>query len=686
MFIKGTLFYLFLTLILSICFLYSKAIVLLILIELVFIYVFVRVDYKLAILLCIAFIFMMFYKVNVIPSVDETFVSLQAKVIEVKEKYIIANSENINYLVYINEDITLYKNDSIQIIGEVSLIEKDLDIDVFEFADYLKNKRVFYQIDYKQIELINHNFTISSKTTNYLTQNLTEESYAMCKMLLFNDKYADIDNYESLKKINAIHLFVVSGFHITFLFSIIEKVFRKTSKLSVIMGIFVCFSYLFILDFSISATRAVISLTLLKLFSKYLNSLDCMSIAGIILLLIEPLNVYSYSFIMSFMMTFIIIISNKIYCKYNKIKQSLIISLISFISMIPIQLILNYEINFISLLSNFVLSYIVAGIFVLCFFSIVFSFINGNIFGVVYRIFNEVISLISSLETTILFGNMPILATIIYYILFFLTLIFIERKRLKASLLSSGLLFMCLLLLYGRHYINPFQRVTFLNVYQGDCTIIQDSFSDNVMLVDTGGLLNYDIASKKIIPYLRYHGIKDIDIIVITHDDFDHNGALNSLCSLYNVKQVITDNSIQTVTLGKLTFNNINTINNDSTDENDGSIVLYGQIGGLNFLFTGDISSKIEHELITYYSDLDVDILKVAHHGSKTSTSDSFVNFINCDYAIISVGENNFYGHPNKEVLNTLDKHNVTVYRTDINGTIRFNIKNKIFYFIETAK
>ena len=205
------------------------------------------------------------------------------------------------------------------------------------------------------------------------------------------------------------------------------------------------------------------------------------------------------------------------------------------------------------------------------------------------------------------------------------------------------------------------------------------------MLIDTGGLSNYDIASKKIMPYLNYHGIRKIDIVVITHEDYDHCGALESLSNQIKIDKVIKDPSIKEVTLGKITLTNINDYYTDSSDENDSSIVLYGNICSLNFLFTGDISSTIESKMIKDLNELDVEVLKVAHHGSKYSTSEEFVNFISPEYAIISVGRN-YYGHPTKEVIDILNDNNVIIYRTDENGSIR--IKGKIFdnWFIESAK
>ena len=262
--------------------------------------------------MCVIFVFFLFYKINTKMPVETMCFDEQFKVIEVKEKYIIAIKDSIRYLIYIEPEQVFYKNDIINVIGEVKTIEKDLDIDVFEFSDYLKNKRVFYLLDAKNIELIISNKTLSQRIVDFCCSKLTDDSYYMSKMLLFNDKRVDVDSYENLKKINAIHLFVVSGFHISFLYSVVEKICRKKAKLSVVLGILICLIYVFILDFSISSTRALFSLILIKLFDKWLNSLDALSLSGIILLFIEPLNIYFYSFIMSFLVSFVIIISKSI--------------------------------------------------------------------------------------------------------------------------------------------------------------------------------------------------------------------------------------------------------------------------------------------------------------------------------------------------------------------------------------
>ena len=109
-------------------------------------------------------------------------------------------------------------------------------------------------------------------------------------------------------------------------------------------------------------------------------------------------------------------------------------------------------------------------------------------------------------------------------------------------------------------------------------------------------------------------------------------------------------------------------------NENDNSNVIYMDINNYKFMFMGDASSTTEKEILDRYNLPDIDVLKVGHHGSKTSSSEEFINEINPKYSVISVGKNNWYGHPDKEVLDNLD--NSKIYRTDQDGSIMFKIKN----------
>ena len=114
--------------------------------------------------------------------------------------------------------------------------------------------------------------------------------------------------------------------------------------------------------------------------------------------------------------------------------------------------------------------------------------------------------------------------------------------------------------------------------------------------------------------------------------------------------------------------------NKDYGNENDNSSVIYTELNNYKFLFMGDAGIEVEEDLIEKYNLQDIDVLKVGHHGSKTSSSKEFIDEVNPKYSIISVGKNNRYGHPNREVLDNLEDSKV--YRTDEDGTIMFKIKN----------
>ena len=109
-------------------------------------------------------------------------------------------------------------------------------------------------------------------------------------------------------------------------------------------------------------------------------------------------------------------------------------------------------------------------------------------------------------------------------------------------------------------------------------------------------------------------------------------------------------------------------------NENDNSNVIYTELDGYKFMFMGDASTTTEREILNKYNLSDIDVLKVGHHGSKTSSGKKFINEINPKYSIISVGKNNRYGHPNKEVLDNLEDSKI--YRTDQDGSIMFKIRN----------
>ena len=179
------------------------------------------------------------------------------------------------------------------------------------------------------------------------------------------------------------------------------------------------------------------------------------------------------------------------------------------------------------------------------------------------------------------------------------------------------------------------------------------------------------------------------------HGDYDHMGEAISLVENFRVEKVIFNcgsynelekNLIKVLDKKKIKYYScIKELNIDKNklyflqtkeydNENDNSNVIYTELNGYKFMFMGDASINTEKEILDKYNSPDIDVLKVGHHGSKTSSSKAFIDEINPKYAVISVGKNNRYGHPNKEVLDNLN--NSKVYRTDKDGSIMFKMKN----------
>ena len=158
--------------------------------------------------------------------------------------------------------------------------------------------------------------------------------------------------------------------------------------------------------------------------------------------------------------------------------------------------------------------------------------------------------------------------------------------------------------------------------------------------------------------------------VVLNNDNF--NELETNLIKELKKKKIKYYQNVEKIPIS----NNIITILNteEYDNENDNSNVIYIELNNYNFMFMGDAGVDKEKDILERYNISNIDVLKVGHHGSKTSSSKSFINKINPKYSIISVGKNNRYGHPNKEVLNNLN--NSKIYRTDQDGSIMFKIKN----------
>ncbi len=239
-------------------------------------------------------------------------------------------------------------------------------------------------------------------------------------------------------------------------------------------------------------------------------------------------------------------------------------------------------------------------------------------------------------------------------------------------------------------------RVYFIDVGEAESILIQNL--DEYMLIDAGN----NVDGKKLVKFLKDLGVTELKYLVNTHPHEDHIGGMDNIIREFKVKKVfmpdVTTNTPtftevlselekkklkvtipktgQVYKLGNAEFKFLYT-GVDYDDLNNSSLIIKLTFGNNSFLFTGDTTSIVESKLLD--DDISADVLKVAHHGSRYSTSTSFLQKVNPKYAVISCGKNNDYGHPHKETLKALKKEKVKVYRTDYLGTILFESNgNKI--------
>jgi competence protein ComEC len=233
-------------------------------------------------------------------------------------------------------------------------------------------------------------------------------------------------------------------------------------------------------------------------------------------------------------------------------------------------------------------------------------------------------------------------------------------------------------------------KVHFINVGQADSILIIDG--NKSMLIDAGN--NPDGAD--VVNYIKEQGIKKLDIVIGTHAHEDHIGGMDTVIKSFDIGQVFlpkTTHSTKTFedvllaikakglkissptpgtdiklnsAMGKILAPN----GSDYKDLNDGSIVVKLNFGNNSFMFTGDAEEASEREILGKGFDVKSDLLKVGHHGSYSSTTDSFLKAVNPKYAVIMVGKDNSYGHPHKTTVEKLKTKGIKVYRTDELGTI----------------
>lgn len=627
---------------------------------------------------------------------DKEFIGIVTKY-EVKEDKItieIKAKEKllITYKYQDKEFNNLSYGDKIKVKGTLITPSKNTNQNTFNYQKYLYYKKIYYLVEATSINKIanNHNYLYTIKNTLYQKINKLKSSNYI-KTLLFCDNTLSKEIKESYRINGISHLFSVSGMHINFFVSIIYLYLNKITYNKrikyLITNIFII-TYLILFPSSSLLRSTVMSIlySINYLLKLKIKKIDILLLTLGVSLLINPFIIYDLGYIYSYTITFFLVLSSSTLKKKNKINKIIYISLLSFLVSIPITIYNSFEINIISILLNIILVPIISIIILpLTILTYIFPILDS----ILYLFTNtlETISLfISKINITkIIFPKPSLLIIVLYYIIILLS--YQNKKYFYLNIIL-------LIIIYISTYLNSNFEVVMFEVGEADCHLIKYPYNKNTILIDTGK--NEYKIKNEVIPYLKSIGIKKIDYLIITHGDLDHIGGSITLINNFQVKNVILNKGTFTdiekeliknlnkkkipyqININKINLSNhtIYLLNNTKyNNENDNSIITYFTYQKYKFLYMGDASITTEDNLLENYNLNNISILKVGHHGSNTSSSKDFISQINPSISLISVGENNIYHHPNKEVINNLSKSRI--YRTDINNMVKLTINSK---------
>nr|WP_275581481.1 DNA internalization-related competence protein ComEC/Rec2 [Amphibacillus cookii] len=615
-----------------------------------------------------------------------------------------------------------------QIVGTVERFEEATNPGQFNYSHYLENQGISYQLyaDSHQPIQCEGNDAIGSITMlrkrilEKIDLSLKNDTMAIwMKSLVLGERSAIEDTYLQLfQRWHLTHLLSISGLHVCLLIGLLyglcNRLIGITKETTYFILLVLLSFYPLLAGGSPSVWRACIVgiLNLLSwLFHRRIQPIDFLSISFILLLLLQPAWMYHIGFQFSFIITFSLLLSAKILSMIKgKIVKAIFITILSMVVILPLQIHYFYVFNPMSLLINTIVSWYFAVFFIPSMF---ITFISIFVFPFLLPLFTFFITIVHDLFLNILLfadqylykpliiGEFPSIYMVAFYVSFYYFLNQFEKQNFKKVLSSLLSIILIIASLLVRPYLNPYGKVTMLDIGQADALVIQLPHKKGVILYDVGGSFTSDFSSSSdrlyqqvIKPYLFYEGISKIDAIIISHEDHDHLGSLAYLIEDFTVGHLITSQYLQfpkelkdkldrdqiehqiirprqAFDIAGQAFVSLGPTR-DWLDRNDNSLVLYTKFADTDWLLTGDISEKVEIDLIHQYPSLEIDILSVAHHGSATSSGLLFLEGLNVKTALISAGRNNRFQHPHDDVIERLFDLGVKIYRTDHHGAVQF--------------
>lgn len=617
--------------------------------------------------------------------------------------------------------------------GFVNRFSGKMNHNSFDYARYSKSKKVFYSIT--DFETATDNSFRKLYTPAYLSNLLkdkiqrfidlytADDDAAVLKAVLTGNKKTFSDEFTAIQERTGTIRFLYSGYlHILLIFTLIELLFplaRRKFKEDVSVAVILVYALFNSGTASLLKTAFVSVFAIIFLRRKgYLHFPDVLSAAVIAILLGNPLMLYSSGFILSVYISWLFfMLREPAYKLFDFLGGKWVTRYISmwFLGTVGTAPVIAYFFDGIApFTSLFTIIYlpVIAVILVLfpplyleiLLFGRSFIFAKGILCSV--KIIEKLPYIIDSIPLSSIRMASP---GILFLILFCLAVILIrdlylgKAKKLRPQLLGIIIAGGTLSIVLAHIFAIGNASITFVNVGQGDGSIIELPKGERI-IVDGGGaeeFSDYDAGAKIFVPYMLDEGLFRVDLAIVTHFHKDHClGTIAAMKELnvhsvampdaspddkyrIEIEKLANENGIEIIYLeagDKITFESGSEINvispsnaADCDDVNDTSIVFELTANNFKALFTGDSTKTSEAEHINEYSH--VNLLKVPHHGSDTSSSQEFIDRVSPDFSVISIGENNTYGLPTDTVLDRLKNANSHILRTDKLGDIKFTVR-----------
>ncbi|MET3110104.1 DNA internalization-related competence protein ComEC/Rec2 [Salinicoccus halitifaciens] len=550
----------------------------------------------------------------------------------------------------------------------------------------------------------------------------TDHSYKfdLLTLTVGNKSYIENDFFDSLQKLGIYHLYVISGTHVAFITAVLYFAFRKmrmTSRTVKVLLILSLVMFYMLNIFSPSVFRSVFMAVMLILTSFFRKKpyLTVISLTALIQVAFNPYIVFHAGFQLSYITTYFILLSRPFLHGNTPIVQLIQITLIAEVSTLLVILLQFNEISISGIVMNMMFvplfSMVVFPMVILFQFLLLLPYVPAvdYLYNMVFSVLQEVIYFLANIiRHRFSIKNLIDPVYIAIAGLSYMMAVNICRLKFLKACLQGGI-FMTVIFAANALDRDDF-TFTMIDVGQGDAFLIEDHMSGAAVLIDTGGEFTFGeresmLAERTVLPYLKERGIDDIDLLILSHMDIDHVGEVGDVLDKKNVRNLLVNiddpkyeewsedyihgmyngnilrsEDVRDITAGHIHIENL-TLENDyrPADSNDTSIVLKVTLGHYDFLMTGDVTEAMERRLAEAHGSLEADILKLAHHGSDTSSSAEFLELVKPDHVLISAGAGNQYGHPHKEVLERVAHTNIL--NTAEAGMVQLNIRGESLCF-----